>query len=169
MFVPAKTPTVVRRKEGALRFWKNTRTEPTGFYLEKPEIRLPWNSDSRWRCVGNPSRTQTPGSKQILVKVLKGNAVENNLSGVMHGLQSSPSALPRSSVSGWTTVAMTAVYWRLKSLQELQHHRKRGRERGERGRLGVAGKGLDYLRPSPSPGAVFSCFYAFYAAVLRAQ
>lgn len=70
-----------------------------------------------------------------------------------------PSALPRSSVSGWTTVAMTAVYWRLKSLQELQHHR--GRER-ERERLGVAGRGLDYLHPSPSPGAVISCF-ALYA------
>lgn len=54
---------------------------------------------------------------------------------------------------------MTAVYWRLKSLQELQHHR--GRER-ERERLGVAGRGLDYLHPSPSPGAVISCF-ALYA------
>lgn len=32
----------------------------------------------------------------------------------------------------------------------------------ERERLGVAGRGLDYLHPSPSPGAVISCF-ALYA------
>lgn len=36
-------------------------------------------------------------------------------------------ALPLSRVSGWTTVAMTAVYWRLRRGEELQHHRERRR------------------------------------------
>lgn len=31
----------------------------------------------------------------------------------------------------------------------------------ERERLGVAGRGLDYLHPSPSPGAVISCFVLY--------
>lgn len=37
-----------------------------------------------------------------------------------------------------------------------------GERERERERLGVAGRGLDYLHPSPSPGAVISCF-ALYA------
>lgn len=65
-----------------------------------------------------------------------------------------PSALPRSSVSGWTTVAMTAVYWRLKSLQELQHHRGRERER-------EVGSGWERIRLSPSISVTW-CF-ALYA------
>lgn len=36
----------------------------------------------------------------------------------------------------------------------------------ERERLGVAGRGLDYLHPSPSPGAVISCF-ALYALLFK--
>lgn len=53
------------------------------------------------------------------------------------------SALPRSSVSGWTTVAMAAVYRRLERREELQHHR-----RGERSAEGAGGSGYRSIYPA---------------------
>ena len=76
-----------------------------------------------------------------------------------------PSALPRSRVSGWTTVAMSAVYWRLERLPELQHHRGSEREREregerererERERLGVVWRRIN-LPPSSQYLITWDC------------
>lgn len=108
-------------------------------------------------CRKSELDTHTKKHQNLTKSSLKFWGGENNLSGDMHRLQSSE---------------------RLTSIQceRLDHCRhdcclleteeptgaaaSQGGER-ERERLGVAGRGLDYLHPSPSPGAVI-CF-ALYA------
>lgn len=108
-------------------------------------------------CRKSELDTHTKKHQNLTKSSLKFWGGGNNLSGDMHRLQSSE---------------------RLTSIQceRLDHCRHdcclleteeptgaaASQGERERERLGVAGRGLDYLHPSPSPGAVISCF-ALYA------
>lgn len=104
---------------------------------ENRDLSLPWNTDSA-QMIRRKSEPHADTSGCQLPSLPAACASFQNLKheNPAHATREAASALPRSRVSGGTTVAMAAVYWRLEGLQELQHHTQAERERG--GGLGGA-------------------------------
>lgn len=161
---PHKDAAIISLRKQALRSAKCThRTDRRDSFLF-------WDRLSSLASEENPCEEQAAGCKPRVsrspAEVFKMHFKRRNPL-MTSGNRKAPSVLPRSRESGWTTVAMTAFYWRLERLQELQHHTERegeGEREREREEEGVGwgggcwewlGGGFIYLYPHniPSPGS----------------
>lgn len=103
--------------------------------------------DEWWRQRGDPCQGSTSGwiSRSA-----------GKFPGEPSGAAKKRAPLPRSRESGWTSVAMTAVYWRLEGGEGGMIERERGREGGcsirER-----AGSGFIHLHPPVSTCFTHTC------------